>query len=249
MAEFARREIADRYTGQILGVAWAIITPAAYILVFLFIFGAVFKLKVAGDSAADLTVFLVSGLIPWLVFQDCLGRAPGVISAQAHLVKQVTFPIEVLPYKSVAPALLTLIVGEILLLGYVLLTTGQLPVTFALLPLLCVLLLMLCVGFTLILSAIGVFLRDLKDVVNLVLFVGIYLAPVFYSLDKVPDVLRPLVLINPFTYVVIAFQDATFTGAIVHPWAWGIFSVLSIVIYWVGVRLFALLRPFFGSYL
>lgn len=251
MYEFARREIADRYTGQILGVAWAIITPAAYILVFLFIFGAVFKLKIAGagNGAADLTTFLVSGLIPWLAFQDCVARAPAAVSAHAYLVKQVTFPIEVMPYKSVAPALVTLIVGETLLLLYVAVTTGQVPATFALVPLLSAMLLMLCVGFTLILSAVGVFLRDLKDIVNLLLFVGIYIAPVFYSLEKVPGALKLLVLLNPFTYVVIAFQDATFTGVIAHPWAWTTFAILSVVAYWVGVRLFALCRPFFGSHL
>ncbi len=250
MFEFAKREIADRYTGQILGVAWALITPVATIVVFLFLFGAVLQLKMGGaEGGGDLTTFLVSGLVPWLAFQDCIARAPGVIAGQAYLVKQVTFPIEVLPYKSVAPAVIMLTVGELLLVGYVAFTTGQVPWTFLLIPLLCVMLLVLCIGFTLLLAAVGVFLRDLKDVVSLLLFVGIYIAPVFYALDKVPPALRPLVLLNPFTYVVLAFQDASFSGAIVHPWAWTVFAGLSVVVYWAGVSLFALTRPFFGSHL
>jgi lipopolysaccharide transport system permease protein len=250
--ELAKRELFDRYAGQLLGSAWAIFHPALTVLVFLFLFGAVLKLKVAGGNLPvnnDFTTYLLAGLLPWLVVQDIMARGPGLVVSHAHLVKQVAFPLDVLPMKAIPPAFVVLIVGLSLLAIYTLLFIGPLHWTYLTVPFLIALLALLCTGMGLFLSAVGVFARDLKDIAQVISFVGIYVSPVFYTIDTVPRTLRLLVLMNPFTPMILSFQDALFYGAFTHPWAWCIFAALSLASFIIGARVFYSTQQYFGSYL
>ena len=249
--ELAKRELLDRYAGQIIGSAWAVLHPLLTLLVYLFLFGTVLKLKIpaAGNASGDFTIYLLAGLLPWLVMQDIAGRAATLIVSQAHLVKQVAFPLEVLPIKAIPPALVILAVGLVTLLIYTLATTGGLAWTYILLPLPLILLVMLCTGIALGLSALGVFMRDLKDVVQLAIFVGLYVSPVFYTVDAVPAALRPILLANPFSYMVLTFQDVLYYGAIIHPLAWVIYTAISVAAFVAGSWIFVKTQHFFGSHL
>ncbi len=125
--ELAKRELLDRYTGQLFGSAWAIFHPALTVLVFLFLFGEVLKSKVGGGNLPvnnDFTTYLLAGLLPWLVLQDVMTRGAGLVVNQAHLVKQVAFPLDVLPIKAIPPAFVVLLVGLSLLAVYTLLFVG-----------------------------------------------------------------------------------------------------------------------------
>lgn len=104
--EMARRELSDTYAGQALGTAWALLHPILRLAIFLFLFGVVFRVDASTQPGAppDHTVFLLSGLIPWLAFSEVLSKASSLVHANANLVKQVVFPLEVLPVKSVLAA-------------------------------------------------------------------------------------------------------------------------------------------------
>jgi len=249
--EISKRELLDRYAGQALGAFWAVLQPLAMVLVFLFLFDIVLKLKVntGHPVAGDFSTYLIAGLVPWMVMQEVLARAPVLIVGQSHLVKQVAFPLEVLAVRVAPPAFVTFFVGFIMLAGYQYYMHGALPQTWAYVPLLALLLAIGCVGFSLLLGALGVFLRDLKDVVQFLLFVGIYVSPIFYTLEAVPESLRFAVYLNPFTPMVLAFQDAVFYGAIIHLWAWIAFAVISLAAYALGARVFTATAPYFGNYL
>jgi lipopolysaccharide transport system permease protein len=250
--ELAKRELLDRYAGQLFGSAWAVFHPALTILVFLFLFGEVLKVKLGGANlpvSNDFTTYLLSGLLPWLVIQEVMTRGSSLIVSNAPLVKQVAFPLDVLPIKTIPSAFVILMVGLGLLMIYTLLFVGPLHWTYLLLPYLIVLLALLCIGMALLLASLGVFLRDLKDVVQVFAFVGIYVSPIFYTLDTVPGKLRILVLMNPFASTIFTFQDTLFYGAIIHPWAWPISALLSLMIFVVGARVFSSTQHYFGSYL
>jgi lipopolysaccharide transport system permease protein len=250
--ELSKRELLDRYTGQLFGSAWAILHPALTVLVFLFFFGEVLKVKVGGahlPANNDFTIYLLSGLLPWLVLQDVLTRGSTLVVNNAHLVKQVAFPLDVLPIKAIPPAFVILLVGLLLLIVYTLMTTFALPATYLVLPLLLVELILLCVGIALFLSALGVFIRDLKDIVQVFSFVGVYVSPIFYTIDTVPAKLRALVFLNPFTPIILTFQDVLFYGSFAHPWAWVVSIVLSVAALLIGARVFNTTQHYFGSYL
>lgn len=249
--EMARREIFDRYSGQFLGAYWAIGHPLFLMGLYVFIFAFVFKQKIGGtyDLPLDYTAYLLSGLIPWMSIQEAMIKSCSAISGSAALVKQTVFPIEALPAKGVVSSLLTQVVGSIMLIAYVLLTHGSLPWTYALLPLLMVLQIGIMLGTAFLLSALGVFVKDTKDVVQLLALAGMYLLPIFYLPDWVPRLFKPLLYVNPFSHVIWCYQDALYFGRIDHPWSWLVTTLLAFFGLVFGYRTFRLMKPSFGNVL
>ncbi len=252
LMEMAKRDLSDRYSGQILGMAWSFIHPVATIGVFLFIFGAVFQAKAANvgvDFPADHAVYMVSGLIPWLVVAEVMSRATASISGQAALVKQVVFPLEILPVKMVMATLPTMIIGFAGLTAYAAIRFGTLPASYLMLPAAAAILYVFLIGVAFMISAIAVFFRDLKDIVQLYTLLGLYLAPIFYFIDWIPESLRIVVYLNPIAYFIMIFHDLAYYGTIQSPSAWGAATALSLLSAVLGALLFSRLKPHFGSYL
>ncbi|MCM2313767.1 MAG: ABC transporter permease [Thermoanaerobaculia bacterium] len=249
--ELARREISERYAGQWFGTFWAIGHPLALILVYIFVFGFVFKTRIGGttDLPLDYTAYMLSGLIPWLAFQESMGKASTVITANANLVKQVIFPIEVLPIKGVIATLVTQCVFLVMLAVYALATAQTLLWTYLLLPLLLVLQALAMIGVSYSLAAIGAYFRDVKDFVQVFCSVAFFLLPILYLPAAVPSAVRPVLYANPFSYLIWCYQDVLYFGRLEHPWAWCVFVSLSLFVFIVGYRIFRKLKPMFGNVL
>lgn len=249
--EMARREIFDRYSGQILGAYWAIGHPIFMIGLYVFIFAVVFKQKIGGSYEMPLsyTAYILAGIIPWMTIQDVMSKSCTVITANASLVKQTIFPLEVLPIKSVLASLLTQLISTLILVLYVLWTQGGLPATYLLLPVLLFLQIGVMLGIAFLFSTIGVFLRDTKDVVQLFATAGMYLLPVFYLPTWVPPLFKPLLYANPFSYVIWCYQDALYFGRFEHPWAWLVFALFSFFGMLMGYRMFRRMKSTFGNML
>ncbi len=249
--EMTKREIFDRYIGQIFGVFWAVGHPLFLMALFVFIFSFVFKLKMGGTAEMpfDYTTYLLAGLVPWMAFQEGMIKGSNVIVANTHLVKQIVFPIEVLPVKGVLTSVITMVISLIVLTLYVLISFHRLPWTYALLPVLIFLQLLCMIGISYLLSSVGVFFKDLKDFVMLFSIAGLYLIPVFYLPVQVPRLLRPILYLNPFSYAIWCYQDVLYFGKIVHLWSWAVFSLESIGIFYFGFLVFRKLRIMFGNVL
>lgn len=249
--EMTRREIADRYTGQAFGALWAIGHPLFLIAIYLFVFVVVFRIKIGGtvEMPLDYSTYLLSGLIPWLAFNEAMNKSTTAIVSHANLVKQIVFPIEILPVKGVLAAFLGQIVMTSILLAYVLATHRGLFWTHLLLPVLFVAQIAAMIGVCYILSAIGVYFRDLKEIVQLFGIVGVFILPVFYLPEQVPGLFRPILYVNPFSYMAWCYQDALYFGRFEHPWAWGVFGAFAIATFTVGFRLFKRLSRMFGNVL
>lgn len=249
--EMARRELSDRYAGQAFGLLWAVAHPAFMIGLFVFIFAVVFKQKVGGtvEMPLDYTAYMLSGLVAWMSLQESMVKSCAVITSNASLVKQVVFPIEILPVKGVLASLFPQMVSLVLLIGYVLATHGSLPVTYLFLPVLVTLQLIWMIGIAYILASIGVYFRDAKDFVQLFATAGGYLVPVFYLPNWVPDLFRPVLYLNPFSHLIWCYQDALYFGRFDHPWSWAVTIVLSTTTFALGYRVFRKLKPTLGNLL
>jgi lipopolysaccharide transport system permease protein len=247
--EMAKREISDRYSGQLFGILWAIGHPLIMMLVYVFIFAFVFKVKIGGTASLplDYLTYMLSGLIPWLAFIESMSKASTVIVANANLVKQVVFPIEVLPVKGVIATIITQVIFLVLLILYVLVKQQYLPWTYLLLPIVFFLQLLAMIGVSYILSAIGVYLRDVKDFVQVFSVIGAYLIPAFYLPEFVPGLFRIVLYLNPFSYLIWCYQDVLYFGRIEHPLSWAVFPVLSLGVFIIGYRFFRKLKLMFGN--
>jgi len=197
----------------------------------------------------DYTTYLLAGLIPWMSFQESMSKSATVIVANANLVKQVVFPIEILPVKAVITSSITQVISTAILVIYVLLSHGRLPWTFLLLPILVFFQMLAMIGVGYLFSAVGTYFRDLKDFVTVFCVAGAYIIPVFYLPQWVPKQFKPILYLNPFSYMIWCFQDACYFGRFEHPYAWVIFGATSLGIFYGGYRVFRKLKLMFGNVL
>jgi|GEM_PF-267949 len=251
LLELTRREILDRHAGQLFGAGWAFLHPLLVVAVYVFVFGYVFKGRVGGGATAglDYPAFLLAGLIPWLGFQESMARASVVIVGNANLVKQVIFPIEVLPVRVALAAFFTEAVLLIGLLMYVGFRGGIAPGTLVLLPAFLALQLLAFVGLNYFLAAFGVFFRDTRELVQAFAVMGLYLLPTIYSPDTAPSWLLSLLALNPFSHFVWCAQDALFFGHFQHPWSWLVATSFSLLLLLSGYRFFRRASIVFGNLL
>ncbi len=249
--ELTRREISDRYTGQVFGVFWTIGHPLMLTLIYIFIFGFVFQARMgdALNTPLNYTSYMLAGLIPWLIFSDVMGKSSTLIIANANIVKQVIFPIEVLPIKTVLASLATMMVFLIFLTIYTLLASHILPWTYIFLPVLVFFQTLAMIGVSYLFSSVGAYFRDLKDFVQIFLSVAFFTLPILYLPESIPAVIRPILYINPISYMIWAYQDVLYFGSFMHPWAWIVFGLGSLFIFVFGYRVFRRLKVMFGNVL
>jgi len=249
--ELAKREIKDKYSGQIFGLVWAVGHPVIQVLVYIFIFGFVFKVKIGGtpEMPLDYSSYILSGIIPWLTFIESMNKAVFSVSGHASMVKQMIFPIDVLPIKGVLSSMINQVIFLIILIFYNLIASGGLSKLIFIIPALIFMQIIAMIGFSHILSAIGVFFKDLKDFVQIFGLINVYLIPAFYLPSFVPEFFKPFLYSNPFSYMIWCYQDVFYFGRFEHPKAWGVFLIFSITIFGLGYLLFKKLRPMFANVL
>jgi len=244
-----KRDIFERYQGQILGSLWYVGHPLLIMAVYIFLFGVVLKvrLQTGADMPLDYTCYILAGLIPWLPTAETLSRSPSLLPSHAHIVKNIVFPVEILPIKVTLVSGFTMAFTLAAFIIYALFQLHSFPVTYILLPVLLILHLMFLVGLSLVISSVGVFFRDLKDVLQVFLLMIIYITPIFYLPTQVPAAFRPILYVNPFSHLIWCYQDVLYFGRIEHPWSWGIFGLLAWVLLAKGYDLFDRMRVYFGN--
>lgn len=242
------RELRDRYAGQMLGIAWSIGTPLLAMATYVFAFTFIFRQRLGvDDSGNGYTAYVLAGLVPWLAMADVLSRAPGSVSANASLVKQIVFPSEVLPLRVALASIPQLLVGLVVVLLIAGLAGRLHAHALVLLPAALMIYVLTTAGLAYVLAAIGVFIKDVREVVTFVTSIGLFLHPVLYTPASTPAWLLPLFYLSPASHLVWCFRDALIEDTIVHPWSWLVASVFAILIFATGWRFFRMLQPSFGN--
>ena len=199
------REILGRYRGSALGLGWSFITPLAMLAVYTFVFSQVFKARWGGlEQAGPLgfAVNLFAGLIVFNLFSECISRAPGLIVSNPNYVKKVVFPLEVLGCVTVGSAIFHAITSSIVLLIFELIAFKQIPLTLLWLPIIWIPLIIGTLACTWILSAAGVFLRDIGQLIAVGLNMLMFLSPIFFPVSALPERWQPLLQLNPLAKVI-----------------------------------------------
>ena len=248
--EMTCRDVLDRYAGQALGAGWVVAAPLLQMAVYVFAFTVLFASRLsAHGSKAEYVSFILAALAPWIAAAEVVGRAPTVVTASAGLVKQVVFPSEVLPLKITLGAAPNLVIGLVVVAVMAVLGGQARPLGWLLLPIPVLCLGAMLAGFAYFLGAIGVFLKDTKDIVAVLLSIGFFLHPIIYAPGVAPRALEIVFHLSPLSYVLWCFRDCLFYGGIVHPYVWAAAIALSAMIFAVGYRTFRMLRPMFGNLL
>ncbi len=228
VGQMIRREVLERYRGSVLGLVWSFAHPLLMLLVYMFVFGIVFKIKwgVEHEDDVQFGVVLFAGLVVHALFSECLVRAPQLIRSNVHFVKKVVFPLEVLAVVAVGTALFHTAVSLLILLIFNTAAHLEFNWTVLFLPLVLVPLVILSLGVTWFLSSLGVFLRDVVHIVGILSTILLFLSPIFYPLSAVPQGLRPLMYLNPLTVIVEQVRNVVIWG---QPPDWGPLSVYFVI--------------------
>lgn len=210
--QLVARDLALRYRGSVLGLAWTLLTPLALLAIFTYVFAVVFKARwpgLAEDAGkADFALAIFCGIVGFGLFSEPVGRSPGLIVSSVSYVKRIVFPLEVLPLVTVCSALVIFSINAAVLLGATLAVRGGLPVTALVLPIVIAPVAVLSLGVSWFLASVGVFLRDVGHAVTLILQMLFFLTPVFYPLSAVPEPFRTIVGLNPITTSVESMRAA-----------------------------------------
>jgi lipopolysaccharide transport system permease protein len=253
LAALAKRDLSDEYVTHSLYMSWAVIHPLAMVLVYLLVFTKIFPTRVEAPPGigTDAIVYLLAGLIPWLTLAQVMGRSLGSVANNGSIVKQMAFPLELLPIKTLAGPLVFGGVSLVFLVGYGVWITGGsiLPAYLLGLPALILLSILLMAGFSLVLGCLQVFMRDLKEFISVFLSIGLFIHPILYLPDAIPAAVRPAVYLSPLSYFLFCWQDLMFYGGIVRVWAWIITAVFAVILFALGARLFVVSKSHFGDFL
>ena len=248
--ELTKHEISERYAGQVFGTLWAIGHPLIMVAIYVVVFGRIFGGSAVQDPAhPDQTTFLLGGLVPWVIMAELLGKACALITGNAGMVKQLVFPIEVLPIKGAMASMISLAVALGVVVLYARAANGTLPWSYAALPLVMALQFLLMAGLCYILSAIAPFFRDLKDFVTVFVGFALFISPALYFQVGLPALFQAAIYLNPFSYMIWVYQDVLWYGAPAHPLAWAVFTALALGGFSLGYRFFAYLKHGFAEVL
>ena len=237
--QLTSREISQRYRGTYLGVIWSFITPLLMLLIYTFVFSIIFQAR-WGDrihpaqGMAQFALTLYAGLIPFVVFSESVNRSPTLILGVPNYVKKIVFPLEILPMVVVGGVLVhsLISIGILIALAYVL--TGAASHTFFLLPLVYIPLIFLCLGLSWFLAALGVYVRDIRNGVEILVQMLMFLSPVFYPASMVPERLRTVLGINPLTSILDNFRRVLLWNEYPDWTLWGIWTAVTLLLALLG---------------
>lgn len=252
LGSLTKREILGRYRGSVLGLLWSLFNPLFMLAVYTFVFSVVFQARwgeEGSDSKLAFALILFAGLIVFNLFAECFNRAPGLITSQVNYVKKVIFPLEILPYVMLGSALFHTLISLLVWLAAYALFFGVPPLTIVLVPLVLVPLGLLTLGLSWGLAALGVYLRDVGQLVGILTSVFLFMSPIFYPITALPEAYQPWLSLNPLVPAIEALRDLLFWGRLP---AWGplaLYWLVTALVAWIGFYGFQRARGGFADVL
>jgi len=250
IVQFTIRDLMSRYKGSYLGVAWAIINPLVMLLVYSFIFVVIFQMRWGAELEQDkllYTLMIFSGLVPFYIFSESVNRSITAVSSNPNYVKKVVIPLEILPLSLVLSVVINNLFGlGLLILGkLIFLNTPDWSLIYV--PLLLLPITILSLGLALMLSALGVYLRDLAHSISLVVNILFYMSPIFYSADIVPAPFDKIITLNPLTGIIEQWREVILLGnqLVLRDYLWVV--SFSVLIFFIGYSVFLKLRKGFAD--
>ena len=212
--QFARREVLGRYRGSIIGIGWSVLTPMAMLAVYTLVFRHIFKATWPGvqDGNMSFALNLFAGLLVFNWAAEFLSRAPRLVTEQPNLVTKVVFPLQVLPWSALMSSFFHVMVSCAVWLAGCLLFGQGLHASWLALPLVFLALAPMLLGLGWALSALGVYFRDLSEIVGLFMGMLLFLTPVFFPLSVLPDFLQVWVQFNPLATPIEALRQIGLIG-------------------------------------
>lgn len=245
-----KNDFRKQYLGSYLGLVWAFIQPLTFVVVIWFVFEIGFR-SGPTTNGTPFFLYLITGMIPWFFISNAFISGTGAIVNNSFLVKKVSFRISILPLVEIGSALII----HLALVGFLVfafLLYGYMPTIYWLqLPFYILCSIVLLLGLSWLTSAIRVFVKDIGNFIGVLMQIGFWATPIFWSIDMIPASYQWILKLNPAFYIVDGYRN-TF---IYETWFW---ENQNLTLYYFGLTIFCLafgaivfkrLRPHFGDVL
>ena len=243
MQSLVARELRARYRGSVLGFFWSFINPLLLLVIYTFVFTVVMP-GTHPPQLEPFALFMFCGILPWTWFSSSLLESSNVLVANANLIRKVLFPAEVLPIVTVVSGLVHFCLGLPILAAF--LVFYRIPVSptdLLWFPLIVAIQLLLTLGLALLVSALTVHFRDVRDLLTHLLTLWFFATPIIYSVDQVPPSVRRVLTLNPFTHLAVAYQQVLFApGPFADAAGLGLVGLAALVTATIGYAVFDRLR-------
>ncbi len=201
-----KKDLRGRYKGSVLGFLWTFINPLMQLVVYTFVFTYIMP---AGIDKYYLYLFVA--LIPWIFFSSSITGGSSSIVAQKDLVKKIYFPREVIPISYVTSCFVNMMLCFLIIFPVMLVAKIPLePLALCCLPVIMIVEYFLALGFAMLASAVTVYFRDLEHILGIVTMVWMYMTPIFYSMEMIPERFHIVYHINPMSSIISCYRDVLY---------------------------------------
>lgn len=247
----AYREIIGRYKGSILGLFWSFANPLFMLGIYTFVFSFVFRARWgSGDeSRVQFALILFAGLILFNFFSECISRAPGTIISNTNYVKKVIFPIEIFSLVNAMSALFHFFVS---LIVWSIFSIYFLKISFLniiTIPIILIPFILFVIGLSWFISAVGVYFRDLSQIIGILITALLFLSPIFYPITLIPEKYQIFIYLNPLTFPIETFRGLLFDGHFPELNFYLIYLFFSLFVFYCGFFIFKNLKKGFSDVL
>lgn len=235
-----RREIVSRYQGSMMGILWSFFYPILMLGIYTFVFSIVFKAKWSVDlnSKPAFALAMFVGLMFYNFFTECITRSPGLIFSNVNYVKKVLFPLEILPVVTVCCAVFHMVISMAVWIVFYLVTFKTLQPTMVLLPLLVLPAVLFTLGVSWLFTSLGVYFRDVSQIVGILATVLMFLTPIFYPISAIPEEYQIFIQANPLSIIIEQARDVMMLGRGLDWFLWGGSLAVSAMVAWLGFAWF-----------
>lgn len=247
--QLTKREVMGRYRGSMMGLLWSFVTPILMLIIYTFFFSIIYKARWGLDSETkiDFAITLFAGLIPFSFFSECINRAPHLIINNVNYVKKVIFPLEIFAWINLGSALFHAAISTLVLLTFFFIKNHYLPWTIIFFPLVNLPLIFIILGLSWFLTSVGVFVRDVTHLVTLLTTSLLFLSPIFYSTNTIPDPYRIFINLNPLTSIIEQNRAILIFNQLPNWSSFSLSLVFSIVLSLIGYYWFKKTRHAFAD--
>lgn len=242
------RDFVGRYRGSFIGLYWSIINPLVLMALYTVVFSTFLKVRFStADSPIDFALYLLCAMLPWNAFAEGLTRSANVIRENVNLVKRAVFPLEILPLNLALSALIHEVIGLVLLTALIAIINKRLYWTILMVPLLLGIQLLFAMGMNWVTASLCVFLRDIGQMIGLVLTVWMFLTPIFYPESIIPARLRIVLWLNPMARLVRYYRMVLLGGELPNPIDLAILAIGMALIFLIGYFWFSKTKKVFAD--